>query len=192
MPRQRGQGPPAPFTAAYASGVTHLHWGASTAADFWHYRVYRGESEAFEPGPANLVATPADTGYADAGHAGYWYKLSAVDVNGNESGYAVLSPGGTTDVVPGGSTAFELEGVRPNPSRGERLTVSFVLPSGEPARLELMDVSGRRVVGREVGALGAGRHVLDLAGEGRLPPGLYLVRIAQGANARTARVIVLQ
>ena len=184
--------PPAPFTAAYASGVTHLHWGASTAADFWYYRVYRGESEAFAPGPANLVATPADTGYADAGHSGYWYKLSAVDVNGNESGYAVLSPGGTTDVVPGVSTAFALEGVRPNPSRGEPLTVSFVLPSGEPARLELMDVSGRRVLGREVGALGAGRHVVDLAGEGRLPPGLYLVRIAQGANMRTARVVVLK
>jgi hypothetical protein len=39
--------------------------------------------------------------------------------------------------------AFALEGVQPNPARGERLSVAFALPSGAPARLELLDVSVR-------------------------------------------------
>jgi hypothetical protein len=184
--------PPAPFTAAYASGVTHLHWGASAEADLWYYRVYRGESEGFVPGPENLVATPADTGYADAGAVGHWYKLSAVDVNGNESGFAVLTPSGTADVAPGAQAAFALEGAWPNPSRGGALAVAFVLASAEPAQLELVDVSGRRVLTREVGALGAGRHVVELAGGTRLAPGLYLARITQGSNRGTVRIVVLQ
>jgi len=93
-----------------------------------------------------------------------------------------------------GPTAFQftLEGLRPNPSRGELLRVAFVLPSSAAARLELLDVSGRRVLEREVGALGAGRHVVDLAAGQRLAQGLYLVRLTQGTNTRTSRVAVLK
>ena len=55
-----------------------------------------------------------------------------------------------------------------------------------------MDVSGRRVVEREVGTLGAGRHTLDLGQGTRLAPGLYLVCLRQGANMRVTRVAVLK
>jgi hypothetical protein len=88
--------------------------------------------------------------------------------------------------------AFALEGVRPNPSHGEGLTVAFTLPTAATAKLELLDVSGRRVVGREVGSLGIGRHQLDLASGARLAPGLYLLRLTQGANTRTTRAAVLK
>jgi hypothetical protein len=59
------------------------------------------------------------------------------------------------------------------------------------ARLELFDISGRRVVARAVGALGAGHHALDLAEGRRLPAGLYLLRLTQGAEARVVRTTVL-
>ena len=88
--------------------------------------------------------------------------------------------------------AFALEGAQPNPSRGEGLTVAFTLASGAAASLELLDVAGRRMATREVGSLGAGRHTLDLR-EGRgLAPGLYLVRLTQGANTRTTRVAMIR
>ena len=70
--------------------------------------------------------------------------------------------------------------------------VQFALPTAALARLELLDVSGRRVAEREVGSLGAGRHALDLVGGRSLAPGLYLVRLTQGANTRTARVAELR
>jgi hypothetical protein len=183
--------PPAPFTAAYVGGATHLHWGASAEPDLWYYRVYRGSSAGFVPGPGNLIATPPDTGHVDVGAAGSYYKLSAVDVNGNESGYALVTPGGTVDVADGAPLAFSLEGVRPNPTRGSRLSVSFVLPISAPARLELLDVGGRRVAGQEVGALGAGRHSVELSAGRRLPPGLYLARLTQGDDVRVGRVAVI-
>jgi hypothetical protein len=70
--------------------------------------------------------------------------------------------------------------------------VAFTLPTTAPAKLELVDVSGRRVVEREVGSLGAGPHTLDLGQGTRLAPGLYLVRLTQGTNTRTLRVAVLR
>lgn len=87
-------------------------------------------------------------------------------------------------------TALALSGAQPNPARGGRLDVRFSLPDAAPARLELYDISGRRVAARDVGALGAGPHAVDL-GEGvHVAPGLYLVRLTRDGEQRSARVVV--
>lgn len=185
-------GPPTPFLAAYQSGATHLHWGANLESDLASYKIYKGSSAGFVPGPGNLIATDPDTGFADVGSAGSYYKISATDVNGNESGYTLLTPQGTTDAGGGGVARFALDGARPNPARGDRLNVWFSLPSANAARLELLDVSGRRVAYREVGALGAGQHLADLSEGRKLPAGVYLVRLTQGPNSRVARVAVVE
>jgi hypothetical protein len=44
----------------------------------------------------------------------------------------------------------------PNPARSQELTVQFVLPTAEPAKLELFDIAGRRLAEREVGQFGPG------------------------------------
>jgi hypothetical protein len=183
--------PPAPFTAAYASGATYLHWGANAEPDFSYYKLYRGNSSGFVPGPANQIASKSDTGYVDVGTAGSYYKLSAVDVNGNESGFALVTPDQTTDAgnVP---VAFALAGARPNPAHGDGLHVAFALPTGAPARLELVDVGGRRVLSREVGSLGAGRHTVNLAEGHRVAAGIYWVQLAQGAQQQKVRVTVIE
>ena len=62
------------------------------------------------PGPGNVVTATTDTGYVDAGAAGSYYKISAVDFNGNESAFAVVSPSQTTDVPAVASVAFALDG----------------------------------------------------------------------------------
>jgi hypothetical protein len=184
--------PPAPFTGNYASGATHLHWGPNGEPDLWYYRLYRGSSAGFVPGPGNLIATPSDTGYADPGPAGNFYKISAVDVNGNEGGFALLTPEGTTDVAGAATFALALESVRPNPSRGDRLSISFSLSGSAPARVQMLDVTGRSVMDREVGAFGAGPHTIELAPDRALPPGLYLVRLVQAGQVRVTRFAVLK
>ncbi len=103
-----------------------------------------------------------------------------------------LLGGGAVDVPVEAPLAFALEPVRPNPARAGALVVRFSLPSAAAARLELLDVAGRRIAAREVGSLGPGRHALDLV-EGRgLAPGLYLVGLRQGPNVRVARAVVLK
>ncbi len=88
--------------------------------------------------------------------------------------------------------ALSLDGPWPNPSPAGRFTVFFELPSERVARLELFDLAGRRLQSREVGSLGAGRHVVDLAGTGRrLASGVYFLRLAQGERTAVRRVVVI-
>jgi hypothetical protein len=77
-----------------------------------------------------------------------------------------------------------------NPCRGGSPRVTFTLPGGTPASLELLDVTGRRLAGWDVGTLGAGRHALDLGAGRTLAPGVHLVRLRQGSLVRTARAAV--
>jgi len=88
-----------------------------------------------------------------------------------------------------GKARLALAGVRPNPAVRE-LTIAFSLPDASPASIELLDIAGRRVLGREVGSLGAGDHELRFEEARRLPPGLYFVRLRQHDRALTARVLV--
>jgi hypothetical protein len=184
--------PPSPFAAAFSGGATHLHWGVSAASDFGTFRLYRGTSAGFVPAPGNMVVATTDTGYADVGVSGNYYKLSAVDVNGNESPFAALGPDQTLDAPAEVKLEFALAGLRPNPSRGNRVMVDFTLPVAEPARLEMIDVAGRRVVDRAVGGLGIGHHVVDLAAGRSLSPGIYLIKLTQGVHSRVARAAVVR
>ena len=80
---------------------------------------------------------------------------------------------------------------RPNPA-GSALSAAFSLPDGAPARLELLDLSGRRLLAREVGTLGAGEHVLILHEADLLRAGVYLLRLTRGGLSVTARAVVLR
>ena len=81
--------------------------------------------------------------------------------------------------------------VAPNPARSG-VWVSFTLPAAGPATLELLDIAGRRVAVREMNSLGAGRHRFDVTSGNSVAPGLYLVRVANGARLATAKVVVVQ
>jgi hypothetical protein len=75
---------------------------------------------------------------------------------------------------------------------GGRLTARFTLPVEARATLEVFDVTGRALERREVGTLGAGSHAVTL-GDGRpFGAGVYFVRLVQGANSATARVVVVE
>src|SRR5262245_5345641 len=78
-----------------------------------------------------------------------------------------------------------------NPARND-VRVAFTLPDGSPARLELLDLSGRRIEAREVGSLGAGSHVATLAAGRRLTPGAYVVRLTQGPRTRSVLAVILR
>jgi hypothetical protein len=74
----------------------------------------------------------------------------------------------------------------PNPCIGE-LRVAFDLPGRAPARIELYDVSGRRVLERNLDGLGEGGHVLSLA---RQAPGIYFVRLVQAGQVIVRKVVI--
>ena len=90
-----------------------------------------------------------------------------------------------TPIVP----SLALAGPTTQPVTGA-LDVSFTLASGSTASLDLLDITGRRVLTRAVGQMGSGVHVLRL--EPRPAPGLYFLRLRQGDQTRTARAILIR
>ena len=185
---------PAPFTGAYTAGATHLHWGANLEADLANYRLYRGSTAGFVPGISNRIASPPDTGFADVGSAGSYYKLSAVDIHGNESAFALLSPSGTADAKDGPPLELALARPAPNPAR-EPLHIVCTLPHEMRVRLAIYDVTGRvtRVLADGVLPAGEQARTWDLRDQAGsvAQPGLYFVRMEAEGRRFDERLVVI-
>ena len=181
---------PAPFTGSYFEGSTRLHWGRNAEADLAGYRVHRGASAGFVPGPGSLVGTPPDTGFADPGPAGRFYRLSAVDSHGNESAFALLTPAGTLDVPGLSLTRLALAPPWPNPVPGGA-ELTFALPQAGPASLKIYDGQGRRIRTLVSGDRPAGRQSVHWDGRddgGRAAEsGVYFARLDAAGRALDVR-----
>jgi len=115
--------------------------------------------------------------------AGYDYRVGILGLDGERFF-------GETHVVIPAQFQLALDGMRPNPSAGPML-VSFALATRSAATLELLDVTGRRVLGREVGTLGPGQHLLRLDDDGkRVPMGLYFLRLTQAGREHMVKVVI--
>jgi hypothetical protein len=114
----------------------------------------------------------------------YGYRLGV-----SENGHETLV--GETWVDVPVRPEFLLAGPRPNPAQ-RGFTVAFSLPDAAAARIELFDVSGRRRLARDVGGLGAGNHVLDLAESRDLAPGVYLLRLIHGRESLSVRAAIVR
>ena len=129
--------------------------------------------------------------YLDRGSAGgEFYKLTAVDRHENEGEAVTLGPVGAGGAG-AGELEFALHGVQPNPATERNLTVEFTLPDAGPARLTLLDMAGRLVASRDVGAPGAGRQRVNLAEGMKLRAGVYVVRLVQRGRTRTVKAAVV-
>jgi trimeric autotransporter adhesin len=147
------------------------------------YRVWRlnttATSDTLKPPPDHQLHT-------------FTFYSVARDLLGN-----IEAPPPTPDATTQSTTAVDEAigpldlalAARPNPVAGP-LQVWLTLPSRDRATLELLDVAGRRVARREVGALGPGSHLVTLAAPPRA--GLYFLRLAQGSRVLRTRVAVLQ
>ncbi len=186
---------PSPFTGRYLSGAAHLHWGRNTEIDLAGYRLYRGTDAFFAPGPGNQIAAPPDTGYVDVASDGFVYKLTAIDVHGNQSAPATLLPNGTVDVGDTPAPALRFAAPSPNPARGST-TLDFALSRPGHVRVALFDVTGRLVQVLRDGELAAGAHreriaLHDAAGR-ELASGLFLIRLEAEGRVLTRRLATIR
>lgn len=85
------------------------------------------------------------------------------------------------------SLAIRLGAAWPQPARGA-FSVRFALAGTAAARLELFDLSGRRIAAREVAGIGEQTVRFELPHA--VSPGLYALRLTQGEAVRTARVVL--
>jgi hypothetical protein len=163
--------------------VVHLRWQSNALVQARLER--RVEASGWEPRQdlacdANGAISFDDRDVAPGTRYGYRLALIA----GEEETHA-----GEVWIEVPRSLRFALDGARPNPGAGG-LNVEFTLPEEAPARLDLLDVAGRRVASREMGPLGPGHHTVRLA-DG-LPVGVYLIRLTQGVRLATSWAVVLR
>jgi hypothetical protein len=189
---------PAPFAGTYAAGTATLTWRANTEADLAGYRLYRGTTAAFVPSPGNRIATlAADAANAvDVAGGPYYYRLTAVDVHGNESPSAFSMPSGTLDA---GAVAppRELALAVPSPNPAVRATtLRFAVPRAAVVTLAVFDAVGRRVRVLASGGFEAGEYARswDLRDDAGRPQGagLYFARLECEGRTITRRLTALR
>ena len=86
------------------------------------------------------------------------------------------------------STAIHLKLIGSNPAH-DALSIEYSLPGDAPARLELLDLAGRRV--RDLPLDGARAGIAHIDPGRTLSPGIYWLRLAQSGRIATARVAIL-
>jgi hypothetical protein len=155
--------------------------------------LYRGTSLGFVPSSATLISTQQDSGFADVTGSAYIYKLTAIDVHGNESPVAIAQPTGTLavdDALPR-ELAFAL--ASPNPAHAGAV-MRFALPSAAHVSIALYDAAGRQVRELANSDFAAGTFTRawdgsDAAGAAA-PSGLYFARMQSGGRLMNARFVL--
>ena len=85
---------------------------------------------------------------------------------------------------------FALRSLSANPARGS-LQLSVTVGVAAPASLELVDGTGRRVAGRDLGAIEPGEHRVSLE-TGAVPAGVYFARLSQAGKVASVRVTIVR
>jgi predicted lipoprotein with Yx(FWY)xxD motif len=184
---------------SYTPAGLDLTWARNKEADLGHYAVYRGTSAGFVPGAGNLVASPCDTTILDSGwrwSGGYYYKVSALDVHGNESGFALLSPDGVTGTdTPKAPDASYLAQNYPNPFN-PTTRIAFGLSAPAHVSLRIYDAAGRLVRALVNEERRAARYEETWDGRdsnGRsVSSGIYFYKLAAGSFVETRKMALLR
>src|SRR5262245_52058817 len=106
----------------------------------------------------------------------------------------VTAPASVEPGRPSGGLAL---GVTPNPARGSvTIALSHELARSVDAHVEVLDLAGRRVADGWRGLAAPGEAAIPWAsgagaGEGRLAPGVYVVRAEIDGRAITRRVVLI-
>ncbi len=162
--------------------------GSGSVQRFAHYHstqlTYDSEAQAVPSPDGRMVLMASDWSDACAPPCGVGAVVRDYVVMASETGPVGMPPSAAAEglvLMPPG----------PNPSPGG-FRVSFTLPSSGPAALELFDVAGRRLAFRDVGAMGAGTHQVDLDEGHRLVPGIYLIALTDGHERKAVHAVVIR
>jgi hypothetical protein len=177
----------------------NLGWDANNEVDFLHYAVYRGLAEGFVPAPDNLIGSPVETSFFDEEwqwNSGYYYKVSALDVHGNESNYALLRPEDVTGTDASNSSFGNyLAQNYPNPFN-PMTTIRFELKEPAMVSLRVYNAGGYLVRVLADGERLAGQYVEVWDGRNdagqQVASGVYFYRLYTGPFTQTKKMIFLR
>jgi hypothetical protein len=184
---------------SYSPAGLALTWNSNEESDLSRYALYRGLSEDFVPASANRMALLTDASFFDGDwrwNSSYYYKVSAIDVHGNESGFALLRPEDVTGTdTPKAPEASYLAQNYPNPFN-PMTRIAFGLSAPGRVSLRIYDASGRLVRTIVEENRSAGHYVEIWDGRGvrgeEMASGVYFYRLDTGVFTERRKMILLR
>lgn len=177
-----------------------LAWDVPVDEDFAFFRVYRGSAAGFDPSGTEPLTELLESTFTDTNlvvGTAHYYRISAVDANGNESGFsaevsATVLAAVAGMLVPG---EFALRQNYPNPFNPST-TIRFDLPEASRVQLIIYDATGREVRTLLWGEQSAGYQSVnwDGADDRGLPvsSGIYLYRLQAESYSETMKMVLLR
>jgi hypothetical protein len=194
---------PATIAAAVVDSVVQVDWtwtAGTGDGDFWHFRLFRSEGPVFEPGPQDMpIIITTDLSYTDedvVDQTYYYYRVAAVDTNGNMA-LSSVSVGVTLDVLAdlGIPDQFRLRQNYPNPFN-PTTTLRFEVPVAGRVQLVIYDLLGREVSRLVDRNLQPGYFEIQWDGRSAngipLATGLYFARMAAPGYVKTVKMIMMK
>ncbi len=183
---------------AYAPEGLQLTWEQNGEDDLAGYNVYRGTDGGFVPGPLSRLATTSEPFLFDdewRWDGVYWYKVAAIDVNGNEGGFATLSPGMITgEDIPLPEATFLAQNF-PNPFN-PMTTIGFGLKEKGHVSLTVYNAAGQLVATLVDETMTAGSHEAEWNGRADADriaaSGIYFYRLVADDFVRTRKMVLLR
>jgi beta-lactamase superfamily II metal-dependent hydrolase len=182
--------------ARWSTGGATLTWTVPSDEHVDGFNVYRessaglsfvGNESSLETAEGIATFRFVDASAADA--TVYW--LGARGCSGPET---LIGPLRLARAASGSASVDFALRAAPNPAAAAT-TLRFTVPFDTRGRLDLYDVTGRRIATPYAGALKAGAHEIawDLAGaSGRVSPGVYFARLEAAGRTVLARVTVTE
>ena len=189
---------PSGLTASFSNNAVTLQWRASEDADVSGYAVYRGTTPGFNPAGTSPLAVVHTTLYQDAvsqSGTSYFYKVSAIDNSGNESGYASVSVVTSVETSGGIPTEFALNQNYPNPFN-PTTEIAFALPKQSPVKVVIYGLSGEIVATIVNQTMSAGNYRITWNGktdDGRaVASGVYFYHLQADGFTATKKMTLLK
>jgi len=189
---------PVGLNATFSKNTITLKWTANVESDVYQYAVYRGATATFNPAgttPLAKVRTPLYQDPVSQSGVTYYYKVSALDVSGNESGYTSVSV--LTDVQNGSGlpTEFALNQNFPNPFNPST-EIAFSVPKQTPVKIVIYGLSGEVVAALVNQTMSAGNYRITWNGrtdDGRsVASGVYFYHLQAEGFTATKKMTLLK
>jgi hypothetical protein len=192
--------PSTPLNAALTqitSTKIRLHWNPDLSdPDLGGYLVYRSSASGFPLADSTRLFAVRDTAAVDStitANGRYYYRVTTVDVHGNESVPTDQLPTPNVSSVDAKSMApkaFSLAQNYPNPFNPST-TIAYELPQSSFVKMSVYDMLGREVAVPVNERQNAGVHHVKFDGSG-LSTGVYCYRIQAGDFVALKRMLLLK
>ena len=183
-----------------SSGKIVIRWRKNAETDFQRYRIYRGTSAQPTTKVDSTTNGIADTSKTFTGLTNgtrYYFRVTAVDSAGNESGYSNevnAAPGPVVGVQQGDGQVpkvFSLSHNFPNPFNPSTV-LRFSVAKTHHATLKVYDILGNMVTVLFEGLAEEGRIIAIQFNADALPSGVYYARLQSGSETAIQRMVLMK